>query len=459
MSRVPVSSSVLVLLLLLAPFARAGEEDPDPAVAEMSRVVDEIMKEAEEVRGLTFKTPFARKLFTPEELKALAIASLDKELPPELRVKLAALDARVGFYPPGTDIGAVVTDFLAEGVAGFYDPEEKTLSVQRGFSPKGSRPIILHELIHALEDQYFDLGGREEATLRETDRHLGLAGLVEGSATWFMTVYMSRNLGSSLEMMKDLAAQEAAQEAMMARVPVVLTVQVGLFPYLSGMAFVQGLTGGDPEKVSALYDDPPVSSEQVLHPEKYRVDFPHRVSLPALGALLPEGWSAEPREDILGELSIGVLVNEFRGGTNAEKLKRVQGGIFNPGLRFGPIARRASEGWDGDRIAGYFGPDGAVGFAWASRWDTERDANEFAAAYRAGVAYKARLLGIPVVDARVEVRGDRVLIVEGFPADRLDPIAMAVWAGAAFVPDPRDEADVAALRAEVEAKRRAAEPK
>jgi hypothetical protein len=439
------SGALLALLLLLAaPAAPAQEAEADPDVAAMSRVVDELVKEVEEVRGLRFKTEFARELFTPEELKVKALEMLDKELPPEKRKRIAALDARLGFYPPGTDIGEVVTEFLGEGVAGFYDPIEKKLSVQRGFSPKGARPVILHELIHALEDQHFDLGALDEEFSEVTDRSLGLAGVVEGSATHFMMVWMSRNFGAAMEMMRDFEKQEEAQAELMNRVPVVLSVHIGLYPYLSGMTFVQRITGGDPAKISELYSDLPFSSEQVLHPSKYRKDFPYRVSLLDLSPIMGEGWSME-HEDILGELSIAVLLNEFEGGTNEQKLARVQGGLFGPGLAFRGTPKLASEGWDGDRVQGYFGPGGAVGFVWASRWDSVRDAREFAQAYEAGFEYKRRMVDLPLAEPRIEVRGDRVLIVEGLPAEKLEEIAAAAWDGAAFVPNRRDEEDVRAL--------------
>lgn len=450
----------LLALILLAPAARAGEDVPDdPDLAAMKTVVEGLMKEAEAVRGLKFTHDFDKRLFTPDELRKLSKEMIDRELPPETREKMAALDARLGFYPSGTDIAEIVSEFMAVGAAGFYDPDSRTLQIQRGFSLSGARPIILHELIHALEDQHFDLKALQEGTGLDTDRGLGLSGVVEGSATLFMTVYIQKNIAAAMAMMKDVMKQQKEQEEMMARLPVVLTAQVGLFPYLSGQQFVMQITGGDPAKVSALYSDLPVSSEQILHPGKYGDggDYPHRVSIGDLSGAMPEGWKRE-HEDTLGELSVAVLLNEFEGGTNEEKLGRIQGGMFNPGLRFQGGVKTASEGWDGDRVYGWFGPGGGVGYVWASCWDSAQDAREFAKAWEDGLPYKWNVMQLTPKTAHVEVRGDRVLIIEGFPAADMAGIAKAAWDSAAFVPDRRDAKDVAALRARVEAQKEASSP-
>lgn len=456
MRRRTILLPAFLALFLLAPAVRAEEPGADPDLDAMRTAVEALMKDAEDVRGLDFAHEFAKRLFTPDELRKLAMEMLDKELPPAVRGRMSALDARLGFFPAGTDLADVITEFLAVGAAGFYDPETRTLQIQRGFSLDGSKPIILHELIHALEDQHFDLKALQEGVGLDTDRGLGLSGVVEGSATLFMTVYIQKNIAAAMAMMRDVMKQQQEQEEMMARLPVVLTAQVGLFPYLSGQKFVMQATGGDPAKVSALYSDVPVSSEQILHPEKYgdRGDYPHRVSIGDLSGAMPDGWTME-HEDTLGELSVAVLLNEFAGGTNAEKLSRIQGGMFNPGLNFTGTTKTASEGWDGDRVYGWFGPDGQVGYVWASVWDTPQDAREFAEAWEAGLPYKWNVMKLAPKTAHVEVRGDRVLIVEGFPAEKMAGIAKAAWDRAVFVPSPRDPKDVAALRARVEERRRA----
>ena len=101
----------------------------------------------------------------------------------------------------------------------------------------------------------------------------------------------------------------------------------------------------------------------------------------------------------------------------------------------------AAEGWDGDRVVSYQGSDGAIGVVWMSRWDTPADATEFAEAYAAGLPYKWDTLKQEPKSSLIQVCGDRVLVVDGFPEGVAGKIAEAVWAGATFVPDGRDASD------------------
>jgi hypothetical protein len=206
-------------------------------------------------------------------------------------------------------------------------------------------------------------------------------------------------------------------------------------------------------KIEALYADLPESSEQVLHPKKYGRggDYPHRVVLPDLTDLLPEGW-VPGWADTIGELQVGVLLNEFRGGGNLEKTMRLMS--LSGGVAFHGTAERASEGWDGDRVQSYYGPEGRTALVWVSRWDSKRDAREFAAAYREGLAYKKEQYGFDPAGAVVEALGSTVLVVEGFPKDAANALAEHLFEEMKIIPDRRDPKDVAALRAAVERKLR-----
>jgi len=123
------------------------------------------------------------------------------------------------------------------------------------------------------------------------------------------------------------------------------------------------------------------------------------------------------------------------------KLMRIM--ALDSSLAFRGATGEAAAGWDGDRLTAYRGPAGETGIVWMSRWDSPADAREFATAYKAGREYKAKL-GLDLPGAQVEVRGARVLVVEGFPADLLWPIVEGAWSRTKFTPDPRDQADAGA---------------
>jgi len=155
------------------------------------------------------------------------------------------------------------------------------------------------------------------------------------------------------------------------------------------------------KSVDEAYRNPPASTEQILHPEKYvaKPDLPTSIDL---GELKPgEPWK-EVGRNVLGELQTAVML--------------------------GRQGSRAAAGWDGDRYAVFEGPDQKLGLVWFSTWDSEDEAREFAQAY---TRYQTRRMGkdsfqpekIPDslwrcrdnVCQVVERRGADVAVIEGFP--------------------------------------------
>jgi hypothetical protein len=423
--------------------AGPAEEQPaaeEPGEPEILAAVDELAREVEEARGLKFKRPFARKLISPEDVRDHMLAQIEEEFPPGKMDRITALMARMGYMPEGLDLLETFGSLLKAGVAGMYDPQTQTLYVVEGASIQGAKPVIYHELVHALEDQYFQLDERKEALTEQGDAMAAYQAVVEGSASWLQNRYQAKHPELMSAMMADQMSKMQEQMRMLMEVPAALTAAIGLYPYGNAPRFVEAVAG-DPSGIEKLYRETPVSTEQVLHREKYRVDYPYRVRLGDVSDVLPEGWTAD-LPDTVGELQTGLLLNEFLGGANNMfKLVRVANLPTNS-VEFRDSVKVAAEGWDGDRMTGWFGPDGQCALLWASRWDTERDAREFAAAYRAGLEMKRRERGLDPLTAQVEVRGDRVLIAEGFPAEVLFEVIDAAWKRTRFVPDPRDRADL-----------------
>ncbi|MBI3463878.1 MAG: hypothetical protein HY000_12600, partial [Planctomycetes bacterium] len=132
-----------------------------------------------------------------------------------------------------------------------------------------------------------------------------------------------------------------------------------IFPYFKGMVFILHLTNrGGWEPVNAAFRDPPTSTEQILHPEKYREprDVPTAIALPDMKAVIDEAWK-KLGENVLGEFQISILLTGVKD------------------------AAQASAGWDGDRYAVFEGEAGKLGLVWLSTWDRPEDAKEFATAY------------------------------------------------------------------------------
>lgn len=453
---------VLLVLLILSTTlpigpARAGEDEPPVPVPETRALtpdeaaalalVDEIAKEVEEIRGLRFKEPFERKIISPVEIRALVIDMAKEEMPAELLENITRLWARLGFFGPELDIMECMLQFLEAGALGLYDDQTKTLYLLEGFSPDGARPVIFHELIHALEDQHIGLGILKERAMEDSDRGSAAQAVVEGSASYFTELYLNRHPEFKAAMEADAMKKMGDQVRMLMEVPSVLILSSAMFPYGNAPWWVRQVTGGDLEKVAALYDDVPVSTEQIFHPKKYGVDFPYRIVPGDIGDLLPDGW-ARAHQDSLGELYVGLLMNELEGGPPPMKILRgadMRGtSVFFRG-QTGKVAR----GWDGDQVVSYHGPQGETALLWTSRWDSGEDALEFEQAYvKAYRDVKKKALPEGREAFYIVRRADRVVIAEGFPREVNAKMATAGMDRATFTPDERDEADVAAAEEE-----------
>jgi hypothetical protein len=278
----------------------------------------------------------------------------------------------------------------SEEVAGFYDPKRKQmylikevetpgekpgliarlLGIGTGFNKDEQKTTLSHEMSHALADQNFDLLKMQDVAEKDDDRSLALQALIEGEATLVMMLDMERATGGTGRDLLDaspalidfsLSLASAfipfASSNAFLQAPPILRESM-LFPYFKGMVFLLHMTNDSGwGRVNEAFRKPPLSTEQVLHPEKYlrEVDEPTEIVLPPLGDVLGSGWK-EVGQNVLGELQISILL-------------RMQQGV------------RAAAGWDGDRYAVFSGPGNKLGMVWYSTWDSDAEAREFASAY------------------------------------------------------------------------------
>lgn len=316
------------------------------------------------IRGLTPTADVDPVSIDEAELRTNLEAEFDAEnTPQELAVAEDTLIA-LGFLAPGASLRALTLDFQSGQVAGYYSPERDELYVVRRGAALGpsDRVTYAHEFTHQLQDQHVDLGSLGISDAEQSDRSLGRLALIEGDASFAQQTWTQQNLTS--EELGQLLAEALDPEALAAlqRAPAFLR-ETALFPYQDGLAFVSRLiaSGGGYPAVDAAYRDPPDSTEQILHPDKYLTrEDPIAVAIPdGAAAALGAGWSVAG-EDTLGELILRTWLTE--------------GNV--------PLARArvATAGWGGDRLALLRGPDGETAVALVTVWDTAADATEFASA-------------------------------------------------------------------------------
>jgi hypothetical protein len=452
-----------------------------------------MMKKVEEIRGLKFKKDVKRVWKSRDEAKAEMIADIDKDTPPE---KLAAASREMaffGFVKEGTDLKVMFADFISAGAGGYYKPDTKVFSLVRGFSEDASRPIVFHELIHAIEDQYFDYQARSKKFEDEDmgDHGAAIQALVEGSARVYEDRFVDGEEGLRS---KYFAAQQAEgsgdSAAKVAELPPVIIISMVMYPYGNGSVFLKAVipaleAKGEKDAIGAVYANPPSSTEQILHPEKYLAsDLPRTVKLPDFAPVLGEGWKLVGQGE-QGEFSTGLAVSAillpYNMGAQAGSMVRAPDHpiktkddfaryAMTPVVKFRGDTAKAAEGWDGDRYA-LLENGGRMTLAWVSAWDTPEDAAEFAGIYGKVIARKygtvkeepaaegekAKKTRIPPAsgelkagewtgtrwtgtrdgDTAIVVKGDRVVVVERAPAESLVKMVEAA-AKAEIVQDPKD---------------------
>jgi len=389
---------IQAMAVLLAGLASAPADIAQSAPGKIRSTQDfaEIRREIETLRGKKFINEVPIYKISEKELRAISDRELDKQFPgPKLR-SYEELLAWLDIIPPHTDLKSVYADFLVDQVAGLYDSETKEMCIPsflggtnnagrkaaekklEEISPEIDNITLAHEFTHALEDQYWPIDDpKDQDAKASTDRGTAHSFVLEGSATREMTeVIPAQTSGRSPrtyfllwnlihsdlgELALNYALSDAlkSSDALVDGVPETLA-RTETMPYSFGYSFCTavmrqwGLDGLD-----YIYEHPPVSSSQVMHPKKcweWR-DLPVQIDL-------PETLSGDWRQvslDCVGEAGLAALFGcQFKN--------------LNRGL---DLAR----GWDGDHVALFEGANGHRLLLWASSWDSTNAAGRYIGAW------------------------------------------------------------------------------
>jgi hypothetical protein len=269
----------------------------------------------------------------------------------------------LGLIPEGTDLFGATLEEYANQVVGYYDPDVKEMVMisDSGGTDALSQITYAHEFVHALQDQHFDLNALQEQVEASDDSEAewALRALVEGDASVAQLQFVLRHR----ELLDDIDFDSASSAP---AAPPVITESM-VFPYVAGSQFVTRIMReGIWEEVNIAYDHLPISTEQILHVDRYIAgDIPQDISVPDVGSALGQGWSIADH-DVIGELMIMLMFAEEQPGQQSG---------FAAG--FPAVATIAAGGWDGDRYTTWENGDQTV-VVWQSAWDSRADSREFA---------------------------------------------------------------------------------
>jgi hypothetical protein len=444
---------LLLLLLLATAAAQTPSQQPQPAppqpppqsgekaqpvqaehhisqaeADELFRAVDEILKFDSQVTGLPIKHPVKRKLTSRKEVEKFFIDGFKDDESAKHLTQAEVVLKKFGLIPRDSSLEGTLLALYTEAVAGYYDPKTKTVNLLDWLDPESQKPVLAHELTHALQDQNFNLlkfmkHGKQKKTgkydVTTSEVMSARVALMEGQAAAAMVDYLLAPQGQSVQSNPQIArAVQAgmlsdAGSPIMRKAPLYLKEDLK-FPYTYGLNFVLDLLKVSKQEAFAkAFENPPFDTRQVMEPKTYLEN--QRVmplKMPDLDHVLGHNWERFD-VDSVGQFDISVLTREYGASiTDADKMATT----WRHGYYFAASKRGTKPTKPGD-----------VSLIYVSRWSSPQAALAFAALD--GESLKRRYKSVEPVagesghwtteegDVFIQQHGDLVMVTEGFDAD------------------------------------------
>ena len=399
----------LSALAQTAPSAPASSQKTDPAgqsqpaesstpdtritpeqAKELFHSLKEILAFASDDSKLPVRHEVKRRLITREQVEKYILEKFRNDKDAQHMQREEIVLKKFGLLDRDFALQPFLVSLLKEQIAGFYDNKTKTVNLLDWVAPEDQKPVMAHELTHALQDQHTDLDKWEPATpitvsknvaednvrLTTDEQDTARDAVLEGQA---MAVYIDYGLkpsGKSLLTSPEIGQEiddnaAAGSSPVMARAPLLLQEEL-LFPYRYGLEFEQALLKdkGVEYSFAGVLDRPPSSSYEIMTPHAYERNLPIPIlHMPDVHALL-DGQYQPYDIGVMGELDVHVLSQLFGGDSIAAALTPE----WNGGIYYAVQNRTLKTAADKDSTA-------SIGLLYLSAWRSEGAAGEFAQIY------------------------------------------------------------------------------
>ena len=320
-----------------------------------ARLFDQIAHQVETRRALVPQAEVPLSFLSEHQMEEI-LRSYHADDDPQSRLLPYSI---LGLLPD--ELGVV----QAQTPAGVYLSEQKQLyvAIDRSEDDPDTQALLAHAYVHALQDQHFDLEGLR-ARAQTTDEKLALEALIEGDATLVTGLYRSEDLSSvDWDQLTDLIVEAEQPRYGGALADDETWNELRRFPSREGRKFVAAVVEHEGwDSLNRSYTNPPLSTEQILHPSRYlgdsprgEPDQPSAVHVPDLAPVLGSEWQPI-LEDTLGEFAVGLYLSQAMPQE---------------------AAWRRADGWDGDTLRVWERENGRRVVVWRTMWDTASEAQEF----------------------------------------------------------------------------------
>jgi hypothetical protein len=368
----------------------ARPESTEPRISpkeaeELFRSVDEIMKFASEDTALPIHKPVKRRLTSRDEVTDYLQKHMAEDEDAQRLKRSELVLKKFGLLPRDFDLGKFLLALLREQVAGYYDPKTKTVNLLDWLDVEQQRPVLAHELTHALQDQSFGIekwmkAAQSDLALKKKDptpeeiekdeAQTARQAVVEGQAMAVLVDYLLAPMGQSLltsprmvEALKQGMLVGTADSIQFHNAPVFLKETL-TFPYRYGIDFVAAvLTKEGKEKAYAgMFHNPPTTTRQIMQPETYLTgERIEPLPVPEFSRLTRNYEKFDVGS--IGEFDVSLLVEEYADADLAEQVfPHWRGGYYYAAKRKGDAAA-------------------PLALLYVSRWSSPQSASGFAKIY------------------------------------------------------------------------------
>ncbi len=355
---------------------------------ELFRSVDEILQFASEDTGLPIKHKVKRRLTKRDEVQTYLEKSMKDDKDAKRLERSSEVLKKFGLLPRNFDLPKFLVAMLREQVAGYYDVKTKTVNLLNWLDVEQQKPVLAHELTHALQDQSFgiekwmkaddpddkndapspnDIATDEESSARQA--------VIEGQAMVVLLDYSLAPTGKTLleapqlvDALKQGMLVGTADSPAFRDAPIFLKEEL-TFPYRFGLDFSAALLqlGGKELAFAGAFKDPPNTTREIMEPQTY---LTHEKLTPLRVIDMDKDFKGYDAFDIgaIGEFDVDVLVEQYAGRAEATSMYPAwRGGYYFAGK---PKANKTAP----------------IGLLYISRWATQAKAAEFAAVYAKSLA-------------------------------------------------------------------------
>jgi hypothetical protein len=360
-------------------------------------LVDELIQFSSQETGLPVKSTVKRQLTTRAEVEKY----LDEKFNDDEGAKRLQRDEIVlkkfGLLDRDFQLKPFLVALLKEQIEAYYDSKTKTVNLLDWVDVEEQKPVLAHELTHALQDQHANLEKWDDQTpddvsinssgdtdhLAKDEMDTARDAVAEGQATAVMMDYVLKPMGKSL--VKDPEVLDVVKDQMtgsdspvMARAPLLLSEEM-LFPYREGLSFEQDVWMDEGQKAAfaGALDRPPTSTWEIINPREY--EKKHIPSVPLLPDIHPLVDADYRPYDIgqVGQLDLHILSELFGGDGAASDLTPA----WNGGIYWAGQLRSAKTAAEQDSTK-------SLALFYLSSWRNAESATAFARLYADNLARK-----------------------------------------------------------------------